>query len=67
MKSPGTSIADMDLISTAMAMGMMTDILGEMHSEAWARDPKRLGFTFSRYKFVAKMLQGQSILEIGVR
>ena len=37
-------------------------------SIAWAYydDPKRLAFTFSRYKFAAKMLDGKkSILEIG--
>lgn len=35
---------------------------------AWAYfdDPKRLAFTFSRYKFAAKMLEGSShILEVG--
>ena len=37
-------------------------------SIAWAYfdDPKRLAFTFSRYKFAAKMLEGRNhILEIG--
>lgn len=34
--------------------------------EAWDRDPKRLAFTFARYKHVAKMLNGkQRVLEIG--
>lgn len=35
-------------------------------SETWKRDPKHLGFTFARYKFVAKMLVGkQRVMEIG--
>ncbi len=37
-----------------------------MINQAWRDDPKRLAFTFARYKFVAKMLAGkQSVLEIG--
>lgn len=37
-----------------------------MLSEAWERDPKRFAFTFARYKFVAKMLQGKkNVLEVG--
>jgi len=33
---------------------------------AWADDPKHLVFSLSRYKFVAKMLQGyKNVLEIG--
>lgn len=40
--------------------------LGLMTSQAWDDDPKRLAFTFSRYKFVAKMLSGRkNVLEIG--
>lgn len=40
--------------------------LGLMTSQAWDDDPKRFAFTFSRYKFVAKMLSGRtSVLEIG--
>jgi 2-polyprenyl-3-methyl-5-hydroxy-6-metoxy-1,4-benzoquinol methylase len=40
--------------------------LGLMINQAWRDDPKRLAFTFARYKFVAKMLAGrQNILEIG--
>jgi len=34
--------------------------LGLMTSWAWTDDPKRLAFTLSRYKFVAKMLDGRS-------
>ena len=40
--------------------------LGLMSSWAWIDDPKRLAFTFARYKFVAKMLEGRNhVLEIG--
>jgi 2-polyprenyl-3-methyl-5-hydroxy-6-metoxy-1,4-benzoquinol methylase len=40
--------------------------LGLMTNQAWYDDPKRLAFTFSRYKFVAKMLTGRrSVLEVG--
>lgn len=40
-------------------------MLGAMHAAAWDRDPRRLTFTLARYKFVAKMLAGQRVLEIG--
>jgi cyclopropane fatty-acyl-phospholipid synthase-like methyltransferase len=40
--------------------------LGLMTSQAWQDDPKRLTFTLSRYKFVAKMLSAyKNVLEIG--
>ena len=40
--------------------------LGLMTSQAWYDDPKRLTFTLSRYKFVAKMLSGaENVLEVG--
>lgn len=40
--------------------------LGLMTSWAYQDDPKRLTFTFARYKFVAKMLGGRrSVLEVG--
>lgn len=40
--------------------------LGLMLNQAWYDDPKRLAFTFSRYKFVAKMLEGcADVLEVG--
>jgi 2-polyprenyl-3-methyl-5-hydroxy-6-metoxy-1,4-benzoquinol methylase len=42
------------------------ETLGLMTGHAWSIDPKRLVFTLSRYKFVAKMLIGrQCVLEIG--
>jgi len=40
--------------------------LGLMINQAWHDDPRRLAFTFSRYKFVSKMLEGcESVLEVG--
>lgn len=40
--------------------------LGVHTSYGWERDPKRLGFTAARYKFVAKMFEGKgSVLEVG--
>jgi 2-polyprenyl-3-methyl-5-hydroxy-6-metoxy-1,4-benzoquinol methylase len=40
--------------------------LGLMSSQGWLDDPKRLVFTLSRYKFVAKMLSGSKhVLELG--
>lgn len=40
--------------------------LGLMTSGSWNEDPKRLLFTLSRYKFVAKMLAGRKrVLEVG--
>lgn len=46
------------------ARGLET--LGLMTSQAWYDDPKRLTFTLSRYKFVAKMLAGcRNVLEVG--
>jgi 2-polyprenyl-3-methyl-5-hydroxy-6-metoxy-1,4-benzoquinol methylase len=40
--------------------------LGLMTNQGWHDDPKRLAFTLSRYKFVAKMLAGRAkVLEIG--
>lgn len=42
------------------------ETMGLMSSQAWYDDPKRLAFTLSRYKFVAKMLSGsEHVLEIG--
>lgn len=40
--------------------------LGLMMNQAWHDDPKRLTFTFARYKFVAKMMAGfGDVLEVG--
>jgi hypothetical protein len=39
---------------------------GLMSSQTWGEDPRRLVFLLSRYKFVAKMLEGrQKVLEVG--
>lgn len=40
--------------------------LGLMTSQTWYDDPRRLVFTLSRYKFVAKMFEGAGhVLEVG--
>jgi 2-polyprenyl-3-methyl-5-hydroxy-6-metoxy-1,4-benzoquinol methylase len=40
--------------------------MGVNATHLWMDDPKHLSFTFSRYKFVSKMLKGhESVLEIG--
>lgn len=37
-----------------------------MTSQAWNYDPRRLGFTLARYKFVAKVMSGRArVLEVG--
>jgi 2-polyprenyl-3-methyl-5-hydroxy-6-metoxy-1,4-benzoquinol methylase len=52
------------MVEQADERGLET--LGLMTSYAWNDDPKRLAFTLSRYKFVAKLLAGRSsVLEIG--
>ena len=52
------------MIDQADSRGLET--LGLMTSYAFDDDPKRLAFTFSRYKFVAKLLAGrQHVLEVG--
>ncbi|MCE9605542.1 MAG: class I SAM-dependent methyltransferase [Planctomycetia bacterium] len=40
--------------------------LGMVIALSWHEDPKRLAFTFARYKFVAKMFAGmERVLEVG--
>lgn len=40
--------------------------LGKHLSESWMKDPKHLGFTLSRYKFVSKMFADyDKVLEVG--
>jgi 2-polyprenyl-3-methyl-5-hydroxy-6-metoxy-1,4-benzoquinol methylase len=52
------------ILTEADERGLET--LGLMTSFAWNDDPKRLTFTLSRYKFVAKLLAGRRhVLEIG--
>jgi 2-polyprenyl-3-methyl-5-hydroxy-6-metoxy-1,4-benzoquinol methylase len=42
------------------------DRLGLMTGQVWTDDPRRLLFSMSRYKFVAKMLEGtDKVLEVG--
>jgi len=42
------------------------ETFGLMSNQTWRDDPKRLAFLLSRYKFVAKMLEGKkSAIEIG--
>ena len=52
------------MLEKAEQTGLTT--FGLMTNQAWDDDPKRLAFTFSRYKFVAKMMSGrQRVLEVG--
>jgi len=52
------------LVKLAQSSGRFE--LGLMINDSFVHDPKRLTFTFSRYKFVAKMLEGvDRALEIG--
>lgn len=52
------------LIALEQRIGLQS--LGIMNNVVWHEDPKRLVFTLSRYKFVAKMLTGkQQVAEIG--
>lgn len=53
-----------DLISLKNDKGLTS--LGLMNNQVWQDDPRRLVFTLSRYKFVAKMLSGKDrVLEVG--
>lgn len=53
-----------DLISLKNDKGLTS--LGLMNNQVWHDDPRRLVFTLSRYKFVAKMLSGKDrVLEVG--
>src|SRR5215475_8651787 len=46
--------------------GMSVVELGAMHAASFAEDPKHLLFVLARYHFVARMLQGRSlVLEVG--
>jgi 2-polyprenyl-3-methyl-5-hydroxy-6-metoxy-1,4-benzoquinol methylase len=53
-----------EIIDLCRAKGF--ERLGFVSGWAYLDDPKRLAFTFARYKFVAKMLQGCArVLEVG--
>jgi 2-polyprenyl-3-methyl-5-hydroxy-6-metoxy-1,4-benzoquinol methylase len=52
------------LVSLKKDKGLTT--LGMMNNQVWHDDPRRLVFTLSRYKFVAKLLSGKlRALEVG--
>ena len=52
------------LVDEYQRLGLET--MGLMNSSVWRDDPKRLVFTLSRYKFVAKMLDGtRRVAEVG--
>lgn len=65
MSGPSTvDPVNQSLIEIAKAEGF--ERFGLMNNQVWRDDPKRLVFTLARYKFVAKMLHGQSaVAEIG--
>lgn len=53
-----------DCLDLRAKQGLTT--LGLSTGISWHDDPKRLAFTFSRYKFVAKMFEGMDhVLEVG--
>jgi 2-polyprenyl-3-methyl-5-hydroxy-6-metoxy-1,4-benzoquinol methylase len=52
------------LVTLKKGKGLTT--LGMMNNQVWQDDPRRLVFTLSRYKFVAKLLAGKHrALEVG--
>ena len=52
------------LLKLKKGKGLTT--LGIMNNQVWQDDPRRLVFTLSRYKFVAKLLTGKKrVLEVG--
>lgn len=52
------------LVALKKGKGLTT--LGMMNNQVWHDDPRRLVFTLSRYKFVAKLMAGkQRALEVG--
>lgn len=52
------------LVTLKKGKGLTT--LGMMNNQVWQDDPRRLVFTLSRYKFVAKLLDGKNrALEVG--
>jgi SAM-dependent methyltransferase len=65
MKKPSTREKQYDIaLQYRDQQGLQT--LGLMTNQAWQDDPKRLAFTFARYKFVAKMFSGfDRVLEVG--
>jgi 2-polyprenyl-3-methyl-5-hydroxy-6-metoxy-1,4-benzoquinol methylase len=61
---PAGEVQYQDAIRLIQSRG--SERLGLMSGWAYLDDPKRLAFTFARYKFVAKMLSGcRHVLEVG--
>lgn len=59
-------LADHDPMFAAGLSADDQQVMGVAASYSWLDDPKRLTFSFARYKFVAKMLDGcSSVLEGG--
>ena len=64
MNEPQTREKQYQMLLERRKAGMSQ--FGLMSSQAWQDDPRRLTFTLSRYKFVAKMLSGlDQVLEVG--
>lgn len=65
MKKPTTKEKQYE-VTLKYRDGQGLETLGLMTNQAWRDDPKRLAFTFARYKFVAKMFSGfDRVLEVG--
>lgn len=63
-EKPKGEVQYQDAIELVRTRGL--ERLGLMSGWAYLDDPKRLTFTFARYKFVAKMLSGcRHVLEVG--
>lgn len=59
-------LANLDPEVIAVLQANSQQVMGVAASYSWLDDPKRLGFSFARYKFVSKMLDGYSnVLEAG--
>jgi 2-polyprenyl-3-methyl-5-hydroxy-6-metoxy-1,4-benzoquinol methylase len=66
MTSTNTTKETQYEVLVALKKGKGLTKLGMMNNQVWHDDPRRLVFTLSRYKFVAKLLAGkQSALEVG--
>jgi 2-polyprenyl-3-methyl-5-hydroxy-6-metoxy-1,4-benzoquinol methylase len=66
MTSTNTTKETQYEVLVALKKGKGLTKLGMMNNQVWHDDPRRLVFTLSRYKFVAKLLVGkQSALEVG--
>jgi len=62
----GRAVRGAVLINQESLVRTVDGPLGLHSSYGWEHDPKRLGFTAARYKFVGKLLEGKkSVLEVG--